>query len=76
MSALTQGLNWRVTVPENINHLHNIYTTLAQRLRRWTNIVQMLYKCVVFTGVALVLAGRTHIFHHGDTKNDQLRLKY
>ena len=25
---------------------------LDQRLRRWTNIVQMLYKCFVFTGVA------------------------
>ena len=30
--------------------LYNICTMLVQRLRRWTNIVQMLYKCLVFTG--------------------------
>ena len=29
----------------NTKHLHNICTTSAQRLRRWSNIVQMLYKC-------------------------------
>ena len=34
-------------------HLYNICTMLAQRLRRWANIVQMLYKCFVFAGVAL-----------------------
>ena len=28
---------------------YNICTTSAQRLRRWSNIVQMLYKCFVFT---------------------------
>ena len=32
-------------------HLHNICTTSAQRLRRCSNIVQMLYKCFVFTGL-------------------------
>ena len=31
-------------------HLYNICTMLAQRLRRWSNVVQMLYKCFVFTG--------------------------
>ena len=31
--------------------LYNIWTTLAQRLLRWSNIVQMLYKCFVFTGI-------------------------
>ena len=36
--------------PVNTKHLYNICTTTAQRLRRWTNIVQMLYKCFVFTG--------------------------
>ena len=34
----------------NTKHLYNICTTLAQRLRRWSNIVKMLYKCFVFTG--------------------------
>ena len=35
--------------PANTKYLHNICTTSAQRLRRWANIVQMLYKCFVFT---------------------------
>ena len=29
----------------------NICTTSAQRLRRWSNIVQMIYKCLVFTAM-------------------------
>ena len=29
-------------------HLHSFFTTSAQRLRRWSDIVQMLYKCFVF----------------------------
>ena len=33
------------------SHFYNICTTSAQRLRRWSNIVQMLYKWFVFTGV-------------------------
>ena len=32
---------------------YNICTTSAQRLRRWSNIVKMLYKCCVFTGMWL-----------------------
>ena len=39
------------TVPANTKHLYNICTTSAQRLRHWSNIVQMLYKYFVFTGV-------------------------
>ena len=35
----------------NTKHLYNICTTSAQRLRRWSNIAQMLYKCFVFTGI-------------------------
>ena len=31
-----------ITIPANTNHLYNICTTSAQRLRRWSNIVQML----------------------------------
>ena len=34
----------------NTKHLYNICTTLYQRRRRWTDVVQMLYKCYVFTG--------------------------
>ena len=36
--------------PANAKHLYNICATSAQRLRRWSNVVQMLYKCVVLTG--------------------------
>ena len=36
--------------PANTKHLHSICKTSAQRLRRWSNIVQMLYKYFVFTG--------------------------
>ena len=36
--------------PVHTNHLHNIFTTSAQRLRRWSSIVHMLCKCFVFTG--------------------------
>ena len=34
--------------PTDTKHLYNICTTPAQRLRRWSSIVQMLYKCFVF----------------------------
>ena len=30
--------------PENTKHFNNIYTTSAQRLRRWSTIVYMFYK--------------------------------
>ena len=36
---------------QNICRAYNIYTTSSQRLRRWSNIVQMLYECFVFAGV-------------------------
>ena len=35
--------------PTNTKHLYNMCITSAQRLRRWSNIVHMLYKCFVFT---------------------------
>ena len=37
-------------IPANTKHLYNTYTTSAQRLRRWSNIVKVLYKCFVFAG--------------------------
>ena len=43
-------------VPANTNHLYKICTMSAHRLRRWSNIVQMLYKCFVFTGIRLCKA--------------------
>ena len=38
-------------------HLYNISTTSAQRLRRWSNIVQMLYKCFWADIVQMCLLG-------------------
>ena len=34
--------------PANTKHLYNICTMLEHLIRRWSNIVQMLYKCFVF----------------------------
>ena len=41
---------WWADYPANKTHVYNIYTTSAQRLRRWSNIVSMLYKWFVFAG--------------------------
>ena len=51
-------INWRCVSPErevrsvtaNTKKSYNICTASAQRLRRWSNIVKMLYKCFVFAG--------------------------
>ena len=40
-------------IPANTKHLYNICTMSAQRLRRWSNIVRMLYKRFVFAGIWL-----------------------
>ena len=37
----------------NTKHLHNICTTSAQHLWRWSDIEQILYNCSVFTRVAV-----------------------
>ena len=36
-------------------HLYNICTTSAQSLRRWSNIVQMVYKCFVLAGIPRIV---------------------
>ena len=38
-------------IPANTKHLYNMCTTSAQRLRRWSNIVQMLCKCFLFAEI-------------------------
>ena len=35
-------------ITANTKHLYNICTLLDQRRRRWADVVQMIYKCVVF----------------------------
>ena len=60
---------WLVLIPDpaNTKHLYNISTTSAQRLRRWANIVQMLYKglCLLRTFVypPEVAVGMTNDIH-------------
>ena len=46
-SPLSFG-GWQL--PRNHKMLYNIYTTSVQRPRRWSKIVEMLYKCFVFAG--------------------------
>ena len=45
-----------IATPANTKHLYNICTTSTQRLWRWFNIVQMLYKCFVFAGTPSTLS--------------------
>ena len=45
---LKQGHWLFMLTPANTNHFYNICTMLDQRQRRWTDFVQMLYKCFVF----------------------------
>ena len=54
--------------PTNTKHLYNIYTMSAKRLRRWSNIVQMLYKCLCLLGIqnwmnVLCLLGIYYLAH-------------
>ena len=49
------ALSLRDNSPANTKHVYNICTTLAQRLRRWSNIVQLLYKCFVLLVILMSL---------------------
>ena len=42
-------------LPVSTKHLYKICATSVQRLRRWADVAQMLYKCFAFTGLTLVL---------------------
>ena len=54
--------------PAITKHLHNICTTSTERLRRSANIVQMLYKCFVFSGIIwLQSVDRMKCWHHSVT---------
>ena len=54
--AVSMANRWVVLNPSKHKHLYNICTTPAQLLRRWSDIVQMLYKCFAFAGMCCVLA--------------------
>ena len=47
--------SWAATIPTNPKHLYNIYTTSAQRLRCWSNIAWILYKCFVLAGMLCII---------------------
>ena len=49
---------WTNHIPANTKHLYNICTTSVQRLRRWSDIVNMLYKCFVFAGMTYIWVSR------------------
>ena len=46
MKLLDEG-----SILTNTKHLFNICTMLDQRQNRWADVVQMLCKCFVFTGI-------------------------
>ena len=47
---LTRELKCLSRNPANTKRFKNICTASAQRLRRWSNIVQVLHKCFVLAG--------------------------
>ena len=51
-----------VSCPADTKHLYNICTMSAQRLRRWSNIIHMLYKC--FAVLVLVLPLMAYLCNH------------
>ena len=50
--ALPNGVVLAV-VPAKTKHFYNICTTVAQRLRRLSNIVHIFCKCFVLTGIGV-----------------------
>ena len=61
MTKYSDLIVWRHNHPADTKHLYDICTTSAQRLRRWSNIVQMLYKSCVHW-VVISLCGVMHNF--------------
>ena len=59
-------------IPANAKLLYNFCKMLDQRRRRWADVVQMLYKCFVFTGIVIYVArqitvGRKKVFNLNST---------
>ena len=50
------------SIPANTKHLYNFRTMLDQRRRCWADVVQMLYKCFVFAGIASLRDYSTTLF--------------
>ena len=47
-------ISYYINISVNTKHLENTCTMLDQRRRRWADVVQMLYKCFVFGGMASI----------------------
>ena len=60
---------WYNDNPENTTHLYNICTTSAQRLRRWSNIVQNAIQlfCVCWEGLTYYAEIKQRVVDSGDT---------
>ena len=63
-----------INIPANTKHLYSICPTSAQRLRRWSNIVQILYKCFVFTVIPMILLS-AHSLLPSTSRHRQLWLR-
>ena len=62
MSVITLVEQQNTQQKQNI--LYNICTMLDRRRRRWADVVQMLYKCLVFAGYTYQIRKRiTDILH-------------
>ena len=60
--------------PVSAKHLYNICTMLDQRRRRWTDVVQMLYKILCWLGRPARL--RANAFHVGPAPRRPLAVRY
>ena len=63
--CVCQCSKWQI--PANTKYVYNICTTSAQRLRRWSNIVQMLYNWFVFAGIHPFVPKGTILFYQSNT---------
>ena len=59
---------WRTTAI--IDQIHDVsYHKASQHLRRWSNIVQMFYKCFVFTGMVKAFFSNDIVWGYRTCKN-------
>ena len=54
---------------QQTKHLYTICTTSAQRLRRWSNIVQMLYKVLVWHSASVRSSRSVSLRYHDEVEH-------
>ena len=64
-SCVCQCSKWQI--PANTKYVYIICTTSAQRLRRWSNIVQMVYNWFVFARIHPFVPKGTILFDRSNT---------